>query len=96
MWDEITQPFPSFNVTTVEVGEWMSNFTLPGKPPETLTAAIGCFPRSVLASEPPHSPTGVGEALRFIVVDTIGKEERPQQGQFWKEQYLISLKYWPI
>ena len=28
MWDEITYPFLNFNVCTVEVYEWMSNFTL--------------------------------------------------------------------
>ena len=39
---------------------------------------------------------GVGGAVRFLVVGTIGKEERPPQGQLWMEQYLISLKYWPI
>ena len=39
---------------------------------------------------------GVGGAVRFLVVGTIGKQERPPQGQLWMEQYLISLKYWPI
>ena len=39
---------------------------------------------------------GVGVAVRFLVVGTISKEERPPQGQLWMEQYLISLKYWPI
>ena len=39
---------------------------------------------------------GVGGAVRFLVVGIIGKEERPPQGQLWMEQYLISLKYWPI
>ena len=39
---------------------------------------------------------GVDGAVRFLVVGTIGKEERPPQGQLWMEQYLISLKYWPI
>ena len=39
---------------------------------------------------------GVGEAVRFLVVGTIGKEERPPQGQLWMEQYLVSLKYWPF
>ena len=39
---------------------------------------------------------GVGGAVMFLVVGTISKEERPQQGQLWMEQYLISLKYWPI
>ena len=29
---------------------------------------------------------GVGGAVRFLVVDTIGKEERPPQGQLWMEQ----------
>ena len=40
--------------------------------------------------------TAVGGAARFLVVGTIGKEERPPQGQLWMEQHLISLKYWPI
>ena len=39
---------------------------------------------------------GVGGAVRFLVVGTIGKEERPLRGHLWMEQYLISLKYWPI
>ena len=39
---------------------------------------------------------GVGGAVGFLVVGTIVKEERPQWGQPWMEQYLISLKYWPI
>ena len=29
--------------------------TLPGKPPETLTAEIGCFRRSVFTGDPPHN-----------------------------------------
>ena len=40
--------------------------------------------------------SGVGGAVRFLVVGTIGTEERPTRGQLWMEQYLISLKYWPI
>ena len=32
----------------------------------------------------------------WIAMGTIGKEERPPRGQLWMEQYLISLKYWPI
>ena len=28
IWDEITYPFPNFNGCTVEVWEWMNNFTL--------------------------------------------------------------------
>ena len=39
---------------------------------------------------------GVGGAVRFLVVGTIGQEERPPQGQLWMEQCLTSLKYWPI
>ena len=39
---------------------------------------------------------GVGGAVRSRVVGTIVKEERPPWGQLWMEQYLISLKYWPI
>ena len=27
MWDKITYPFPNFNDCTVEVWEWISNFT---------------------------------------------------------------------
>ena len=46
----------------------------------------------------PGSSAGVGGAVQFLVVGTIGKEERPPQGQLWMEQYmyLIRLKYWPI
>ena len=43
----------------------------------------------------PINSIGVGEAVRFLVVGTIGKEERPPRGQLWMVQYLISLKYWP-
>ena len=39
---------------------------------------------------------GVGGAVRFLVVGTIGKEESPPRGQLWMEQCLTSLKYWPI
>ena len=39
---------------------------------------------------------GVGGAVRFLVVGTIGQEERPPWGQLWMEQCLTSLKYWPI
>ena len=39
---------------------------------------------------------GVGGAVRFLVVGTIGKEERPPRSQLWMEQYLISLIYRPI
>ena len=39
---------------------------------------------------------GVGGAVRFLVVGTIGQEERPPLGQLWMEQCLTSLKYWPI
>ena len=39
---------------------------------------------------------GVGGAVRFLVVGTIGREERPPRGQLWMEQCLTSLKYWPI
>ena len=35
---------------------------------------------------------GVDGAVRFLVVGTIGKEERPPWGQLWMEQYLSSLK----
>ena len=40
--------------------------------------------------------TGLGGAVRFLVVGTIGKEERQSRGQLWMEQCLTSLKYWPI
>ena len=39
---------------------------------------------------------GVGGAVRFLVVGTIGQGERPPRGQHWMEQCLTSLKYWPI
>ena len=39
---------------------------------------------------------GVGGAVRFLVVGTIGQEERPPRGQLWMEECLTSLKYWPI
>ena len=39
---------------------------------------------------------GVGGAVRFLVVGTIGQEERPPRCQLWMEQCLTSLKYWPI
>ena len=46
---------------------------------------------------PSSSPgLGVGGALRFLVLGTIGWEERPPRGQLWMEQCLTSLKYWPI
>ena len=34
--------------------------TLPGKPPETLTAEIGCFRRSVFTGDPPHNLADLG------------------------------------
>ena len=39
---------------------------------------------------------GMGGAVRFIGMGIIGKEESPPRGQLWMEQYLISLKHWPI
>ena len=39
---------------------------------------------------------GVGGAVRFLVVGTIGQEERPPRDQLWMKQCLTSLKYWPI
>ena len=39
---------------------------------------------------------GVGGAVRFLVVGTIGQGERPPRGLLWMEQCLASLKYWPI
>ena len=39
---------------------------------------------------------GVDGAVRLLVVGTSGKEERPPRRQLWMEQYLISIKYWPI
>ena len=32
---------------------------------------------------------GVGGAVRFLVVGTIGQEERPPRGQLWMEQLLV-------
>ena len=43
-----------------------------------------------------HWSLRVGGAVRFLVVSTIAKEERPPRGRLWMEQYLISLTYWPI
>ena len=43
-----------------------------------------------------QNKVGVGGAVRFLVVGTIGQEERPQRGQLWMEQCLTSLKYWPL
>ena len=34
--------------------------------------------------------TGVGGAVRFLVVGTIGQEERPPRGQLWMEQCVTS------
>ena len=34
--------------------------------------------------------------LSLSLHGSIGKKERPPRGQLWMEQYLISLKYWPI
>ena len=45
---------------------------------------------------PPDFVLGVGGAVRFLVVGTIGQGERPPRGQLWMEQCLTSLKYWPI
>ena len=39
---------------------------------------------------------GVGGAVRYLVVGTIGQRERPPRGQLWMEQCLTLLKYWPI
>ena len=33
---------------------------------------------------------GVGGAVRFLVVGTIGQEERPPRGQLWMEQFLYA------
>ena len=43
-----------------------------------------------------YSLFGVGGAVRFLVVGTIGQRERPPRGQLWMEQCLTPLKYWPI
>ena len=37
-----------------------------------------------------HLNVGVGGAVRFLVVSTIGQEERPPRGQLWMEQCLTS------
>ena len=42
------------------------------------------------------SPGVDGWAVRFLVVGTIGQEERPPRGQLWMEQCLTSLKHWLI
>ena len=34
---------------------------------------------------------GVGGAVRFLVVGTIGKEERPPRGQLWMEHSRCRL-----
>ena len=34
---------------------------------------------------------GVGGAVRFLVVGTIDKEERPPWGQLWMEQYFTQI-----
>ena len=44
----------------------------------------------------PLEDAGVDGAVRFLVVGTIGQEERPPRGQLWIEQCLTLLKYWPI
>ena len=38
----------------------------------------------------------VGRAVRFLVVGTISKEERPPRGQLWMEQYFTSFMFWPF
>ena len=38
-----------------------------------------------------HVSDGAAGAVRFLVVGTIGKKERPPRGQLWMEQYLPSL-----
>ena len=40
--------------------------------------------------------SNMGRDVGFLVVGTISKEKRPPQDQLWMEQYLASLKYWPI
>ena len=37
-----------------------------------------------------NSTMGWVGAVRFLVVGTIGKEERPPRGQLWMEQYLFT------
>ena len=81
VWDEITYPFPNFNDATVDVWKWISKF-------------IQHFIIDVIAYT--CWGLGVGGAVRFLVVGTIGKEERPPRGQLWMEPYLILLKYWPV
>ena len=36
--------------------------------------------------------SGVGGAVRFLVVGTIGQGERPPRGQLWMEQCLTSVQ----
>ena len=41
VWDEITDPFPNFNGTIVEVWEWVSNFI-----PHIIMEVITCLVKS--------------------------------------------------
>ena len=57
---------------------------------------VVCMAPIQLAAPSSLSSMGVGGAVRFLVVGTIGQRERPPRGQLWMEQCLTSLKYWPI
>ena len=36
-----------------------------------------------------HNERWVGGAVRFLVMGTVGEEERPPRGQLWMDQYLF-------
>ena len=74
----------------VKVSDAFQNFLFPScYTPASMKLKFTGFTLSVCCS-------GVGGSVRFLVVGTIGKEERPPRGQLWMEQYFISLKNWPI
>ena len=69
----------------------------PGDKPLSWPMMIILLTHTVLRKKQnPGSQNGVGGAVRFLVVGTIGQGERPPRGQLWMEQCLTSLKYWPI
>ena len=85
-------------ISWLPVRKWTHHFHIRvGFCPITLNSPNeGHSPWRFLMFAIPLTSFGVDGAVRFLVVGTIGKEERPQRGQLWMEQYLISLKYWPI
>ena len=57
MWAILSRGDELIGATLYDGNYWNPiTYSLPGKPPEALTAEIYCFPRSVLTSWPPHSP----------------------------------------